>query len=295
MDMSPAYIKGARESFPDAEITFDRFHVVKLLNDAVEKVRRTEQKERPELKRSRWLWLWNPERLSPAPSGTMVRSRQAKRPCPDGHRRRDDPRARGRNPPLATFPHQQRHAGSHELARPGGEGSGPRLPHHRELHHHSLPAKSPFFDACRGICGGWDVHSIPTSAVGRSRPRPAEADRHRRSAGRGTTPSRPATCGIHVPHSFAAFRCTSTPTSNSHLRIGNGLRRTALKSGLRKGGANAVPNGCRFWAIPRPAGYPKTLRSPRKRPLRRAPLSESNLLHPSHAVATSHNKEERLF
>ena len=66
MDMSPAYIKGARESFPDAEITFDRFHVVKLLNDAVEKVRRTEQKERPELKRSRWLWLWNPERLSPA-------------------------------------------------------------------------------------------------------------------------------------------------------------------------------------------------------------------------------------
>ncbi|MCY3737486.1 MAG: ISL3 family transposase [Gemmatimonadaceae bacterium] len=65
MDMSPAYIKGARESFPDAEITFDRFHVVQLLNQAVEKVRRTEQKERPELKRSRWLWLWNPERLSP--------------------------------------------------------------------------------------------------------------------------------------------------------------------------------------------------------------------------------------
>ena len=66
MDMSAAYIKGARESFPGAEITFDRFHVVKLLNEAVEKVRRTEQKERPELKRSRWLWLWNPERLSPA-------------------------------------------------------------------------------------------------------------------------------------------------------------------------------------------------------------------------------------
>ena len=65
MDMSAAYMKGARESFPDAEITFDRFHVVKLLNEAVEKVRRAEQKERPELKRSRWLWLWNPERLTP--------------------------------------------------------------------------------------------------------------------------------------------------------------------------------------------------------------------------------------
>ncbi len=65
MDMSAAYMKGARESFPDAEITFDRFHVVKLLNEAVEKVRRAEQKGRPELKRSRWLWLWNPERLTP--------------------------------------------------------------------------------------------------------------------------------------------------------------------------------------------------------------------------------------
>ena len=65
MDMSAAYMKGARESFPDAEVTFDRFHVVKLLNEAVEKVRRTEQKGRPELKRSRWLWLWNPERLTP--------------------------------------------------------------------------------------------------------------------------------------------------------------------------------------------------------------------------------------
>ena len=65
MDMSAAYMKGARESFPDAEITFDRFHVVKLLNEAVEKVRRQEQKGRPELKRSRWLWLWNPERLTP--------------------------------------------------------------------------------------------------------------------------------------------------------------------------------------------------------------------------------------
>ncbi len=64
MDMSPADIKGARESFPDAEITFDRFHVVKLLNEAVEKVRRTEKKERPELKRRRS--LWNPDGLSPA-------------------------------------------------------------------------------------------------------------------------------------------------------------------------------------------------------------------------------------
>ncbi len=101
-----------------------------------------------------------------------------------------------------------------------------------------------------------------TEGAGRSRPRPEDPDRHRRSAGRGPTPSRPATCGIHVPHNTAPFRCTSTPTSNSHLWIGNGLRRTALKSGLQKGGANAVPNGCRFQAVLRLAGYPKTLWNP---------------------------------
>lgn len=63
MDMSPAYLKGAREAFPAAEVTFDRFHMVKLLNEAVDAVRRREQKQRPELKRTRWMWLWNPERL----------------------------------------------------------------------------------------------------------------------------------------------------------------------------------------------------------------------------------------
>ena len=47
----------------DTSLYLRRFHVVKLLNEAVEKVQRTEQKERPELKRSRWLWLWNPDRV----------------------------------------------------------------------------------------------------------------------------------------------------------------------------------------------------------------------------------------
>ncbi len=121
--------------------------------------------------------------------------------------------------------------------------------------------------------GGMGVHmpNLPYAAPGIPkgrvyRPRPGEADRHRRSAGRGTTPSRPATCGTRVPHNTAAFRCTRTSTSNSHLWIGNGLRRTALKSRLQKGGANAVPNGCRSWAILRPAGYP----NPRQPTIRRA-------------------------
>ena len=49
--MSGAFIKGVTENLTEAEITFDKFHVVKLINDAVDKVRRAEVKSRPELKR----------------------------------------------------------------------------------------------------------------------------------------------------------------------------------------------------------------------------------------------------
>ncbi|MCF8567426.1 ISL3 family transposase [Alicyclobacillus tolerans] len=62
-DMSPAFIQGTHNAFPSAKITFDKFHVSKLLGDAVDEVRRNEQKSHPELKRSRYLWLMNPSRL----------------------------------------------------------------------------------------------------------------------------------------------------------------------------------------------------------------------------------------
>jgi transposase len=48
MDMSPAFIKGAKDNFPKAAITFDKFHVIKAVNEAVEEVRRTESKEQKE-------------------------------------------------------------------------------------------------------------------------------------------------------------------------------------------------------------------------------------------------------
>jgi transposase len=62
-DMSPAFIKGIAEHMDRAEITFDRFHVSKLLTDAVEKVRRQETKHNPALKGSRYLWITNPANL----------------------------------------------------------------------------------------------------------------------------------------------------------------------------------------------------------------------------------------
>jgi transposase len=74
IDMSPAFIPtgqarglkahGIAESLPNAQITFDKFHVVKLINEAVDAVRRSEQKSHAELKNSRYLWLKNPHNLS---------------------------------------------------------------------------------------------------------------------------------------------------------------------------------------------------------------------------------------
>lgn len=63
-DMSPAFISGVETQFPKAHLTFDKFHVMKILNIAVDQVRREEQKERPELlSKTRYLWLKNQHNL----------------------------------------------------------------------------------------------------------------------------------------------------------------------------------------------------------------------------------------
>lgn len=63
-DMSSAMIKGITEHLPEAQITFDKFHVFKLLNDAVDKVRRQEMRKDKTLKGSRYSLLKNPEHLT---------------------------------------------------------------------------------------------------------------------------------------------------------------------------------------------------------------------------------------
>lgn len=62
-DMSPAFISGVEKQFPHARLTFDKFHIMKIINEAVDEVRRQEQKNRPELARTRYIWLKNPENL----------------------------------------------------------------------------------------------------------------------------------------------------------------------------------------------------------------------------------------
>jgi transposase len=65
LDMSPAFIAGVAAHLPQASVTFDKFHVMQALNKAQDEVRRMEQKNNPLLKRSRYVWLKNPENLTP--------------------------------------------------------------------------------------------------------------------------------------------------------------------------------------------------------------------------------------
>lgn len=70
MDMCAAYVRSARAHVGDADskICFDRFHVAKLLNDAVNTVRKQENRELAAdgmyvPKRTKYIWAQNPENM----------------------------------------------------------------------------------------------------------------------------------------------------------------------------------------------------------------------------------------
>jgi transposase len=70
-DMWDAYVEAAKEVFGDSvRVTIDRFHVMKNFQDRLNEARREIQNKLPpekakELKGSRWLWLTNPQNLTP--------------------------------------------------------------------------------------------------------------------------------------------------------------------------------------------------------------------------------------
>ena len=68
MDMWQAFMTSAAKNAPDAEIVHDKFHVSKYLSEAVDKVRRGEQRQLLQegddrLTGSRQLWLYDPANL----------------------------------------------------------------------------------------------------------------------------------------------------------------------------------------------------------------------------------------
>jgi len=72
-DMSTAFISGIAQHLPNARMTFDRYHLVAKLSEAIDAVRRAEVATRPELKHTRWLWLKNHATLSVTQRGELHR------------------------------------------------------------------------------------------------------------------------------------------------------------------------------------------------------------------------------
>lgn len=74
MDMSAAYERGVRENCRNAQVVFDKFHVVANVSKAVDLVRRAELRLGGKdvwesLNKSQWLWRKNPENLSAEEQG----------------------------------------------------------------------------------------------------------------------------------------------------------------------------------------------------------------------------------
>jgi transposase len=78
-DMSQAFLTGLADAFPGVPVTLDRFHLVKLVNEAVDETRRAERKEAPELKGHRYDFLRNPDTMTDEQLGFVAEQLQRSR------------------------------------------------------------------------------------------------------------------------------------------------------------------------------------------------------------------------
>jgi transposase len=76
MDMWDAFMGAARTSTPNAEIVHDKFHIAKIINTGVDKVRRREVKQEEILKYSKYIFLKNTENLTDNQQGRFAQINQ---------------------------------------------------------------------------------------------------------------------------------------------------------------------------------------------------------------------------
>jgi transposase len=85
MDLSAAYIKAVNEASPEATLIFDRFHVQRLVHDALDETRRDEVREAPgvdakaALKNTRWALQKNPWNLNEVETQTLAQLERTNR------------------------------------------------------------------------------------------------------------------------------------------------------------------------------------------------------------------------
>jgi transposase len=90
MDMSSAFISWVEANLPKAEIVFDHFHVVKLVNDRLDKLRRAicaelDEERRKALKGNRFVLLRNAESLDADGKARLDAVRKTFQPLADAH------------------------------------------------------------------------------------------------------------------------------------------------------------------------------------------------------------------
>ncbi len=91
IDMSQAYIKAVQEMVPQANLIFDRFHVQRLVHDALDMTRRDEVREastaeeKKGLKNTRWALLKSPWNLTDVETKTLNELEDANKTIFRGH------------------------------------------------------------------------------------------------------------------------------------------------------------------------------------------------------------------
>lgn len=78
VDLAPSFTAWIGQNFPNATIVYDHFHVIKLMNDKLNSIRRRimnrlEEDEKKELKNRRWHFVINKENLNPKATEELER------------------------------------------------------------------------------------------------------------------------------------------------------------------------------------------------------------------------------
>jgi transposase len=101
-DMAPAFRKGVQEHLPNASITFDRFHVTKLLTDALDRVRRREWRKDKTVKGLKYALIKNPENLTPTQRAALTDLEVRNASLAEAYRIKESFRDLYRQPDLAS-------------------------------------------------------------------------------------------------------------------------------------------------------------------------------------------------
>ncbi len=125
-----------------------------------------------------------------------------------------------------------------DAGQPDGQVVGQRVLQRLEATLDTLPGRTVGWERPRSGGADGDVHRHPArcpsrhaSMGGRSQPRPRWPDRHRRSGGRGTTASAPATYGTGGVYIADAISCPATPEAPCTLVDRHRYGRPAVKTG----------------------------------------------------------------